>query len=120
MAFVISKKSKKRNRDTTLYYLVESYREGKKIKRRTILALGDAQNIAGHLENLENKKLVYEKEIARFESDIRNRKFHSWGGFAWRQVARMQKWAKEDKEKIVKLEQIKDDVLRLAKRYPGK
>ena len=120
MSFVINKKSKKRGKDITLHYLVENYREGKKIKRRTIRSLGESGSISDYLGNLELKHKQYEVEIAKYEAKIKDKNFSWLGGPPWRQIQRMQRWIEDCREKIAKLEQVKEDVLKLAERYPGK
>ena len=50
MAFIITKKSKGHGQVRKLYYLVENYREGKKVKRKKLLALGLYNTVSQLLE----------------------------------------------------------------------
>ncbi|HIH13442.1 TPA: hypothetical protein HA242_07000 [Candidatus Woesearchaeota archaeon] len=56
MAFIISKKSRLWGQERRLYYLVESYREGDKVKRKTLLALKEHKSVAELLSHVEQKK----------------------------------------------------------------
>lgn len=56
MAFIISKKSIRDGKERELYYLVQNYREGKRIKRRTLLKLEEQNNLTELLERFKAEK----------------------------------------------------------------
>lgn len=56
MAFIIHKKSNKWGQETELYYLVENYREGKKVKRRTLLHLFVSKSVEEFLIKTESQE----------------------------------------------------------------
>lgn len=69
MAFVISKPSLKDGSLRELYYLVESYREGGKIKRRTIHKLKEHKSIDEAITTLEEKKQPLVEKMRRLEQE---------------------------------------------------
>lgn len=66
MAYILSKQSTLNGVKRNLYYVVESYRENGKVRRRTVLNLGEAQDTLQALINinLERKRLTEEIEEA--------------------------------------------------------
>jgi len=72
MAFIISKKTKRRGKELTLYYMVRNFREGKRLRRQTICSLGEGKNIA-EADTLLQEKVTKLKEslnsyISKFKS----------------------------------------------------
>lgn len=57
MAFIISKKSTKYGKVQKLYYLVKNYREGNKIKRKTLLRLNSHASLKELLDSVEQKEV---------------------------------------------------------------
>lgn len=55
MAFIISKTSQRHGNQRKLYYVVENYRIGKKIKRRTLLRLNEQNDPIDFILQLKNK-----------------------------------------------------------------
>lgn len=70
MAFVISKKSTLRGRTRNLYYLVESFREAGKVKRRTICCLGESDSLKSALRRLESEVSLCLGNIDRCKDEI--------------------------------------------------
>jgi len=56
--FVINKKSKSYGVTRQLDYLVENYRDGNKVKRRTLLPLGECTNLHEFLDLTERREAV--------------------------------------------------------------
>src|SRR5215469_1960379 len=72
MAFIISKLSKSNGETRKLYYLVKSYRENDKIKRKKLFALKTYSTLAKYLEasvNEESKALSSFKRL-KGESEL--------------------------------------------------
>lgn len=70
MAFVISKKSTYRGQETHIYYLVENYRVGNKVKRRTLVALGFQKTLENYLRvvsRYENRSL---EDLAKAKKEL--------------------------------------------------
>lgn len=70
MAFVISKNSTERGIPTKLYYLVSNYREGKKVKRRTLLKLNSCKTPQELLNRMNGEKAALTARLNRFENDL--------------------------------------------------
>lgn len=68
MAFIIRKKSHRYGTTQTLYYLVNNYRIGNKIKRKTLVRLGICSNIYEYSRLIEEKEVSLLKKLAM--SDI--------------------------------------------------
>lgn len=56
MAFVINKQSKRNGQIRKIYYLVENYRKDNKVKRKTLLTLGECKTVAELLVLIEKKE----------------------------------------------------------------
>lgn len=69
MAFVISKKSNERGEIKKLYYLVQNYRDGDKIKRRTLLSLKEYKTVAELLEATEQEYEYLVNRLRKFEKE---------------------------------------------------
>lgn len=71
MAFIISKKSTWGGETRLLYYLVENYREGNKIKRKTLLKLNKQNNLSEILQSTkqEEAKLLLELKTCKEKLD---------------------------------------------------
>ena len=67
MGYILAKQSPLNGVKRNLYYVVESYRDNGKIRRRTLLNLGEAQDTSQALVsiNLERKRLTEEIEKDR-------------------------------------------------------
>ncbi len=63
MAFVISKKSQKYGKLRELYYLVESYRVGNNVKRKTLLKLNEHKTLAELLAAAELQETVWQERL---------------------------------------------------------
>lgn len=72
MAFIISKKSRRWGNERNLYYLVESFRDGNKVRRKTLLALREHKTVVELLTSTEEKYLrlttQLQKRIERLEN----------------------------------------------------
>lgn len=126
MGFIINKLIKYQSkrfgdRDKIYYYLVEGYREGKKVKRKTIYSLGESQNLTEALEVLDKNVQASIDTIKKYEQGIedtkqgRARPFSSPGS----QRRRLLKWIEEEKVKIQELEKEKGKVKELIVKYPN-
>jgi len=73
MAFIISKSSIKRGESRNLYYLVENYREGKKIRRRTIYKLYQYKNLDELFTQTQKAESEYKKLL-----EVENIKLTDW------------------------------------------
>lgn len=65
MAFIISKKSSRWKKERNLYYLVENYRDGSKVKRKTLLALKEYNSVAGLLVFTEQKRIRLSNQLQK-------------------------------------------------------
>jgi hypothetical protein len=72
MSFIVTKKSRKYGNERLLYYLVESYREDGKIKRRNLLALGTCKAVADLLGLTEQKEVGINGRISILEKKLDN------------------------------------------------
>lgn len=72
MSFVINKRSKKWGEVRSLYYLVESYREDNKGKRRTLLPLGECKNLNEFLDLTERREAMALSMIKSDEKKLVN------------------------------------------------
>ena len=63
MAFIISKTSLRDGNRRSLYYVVENYRVGKKVKRRTLLCLKEKGNPYEALQQLKAQQLKLSSEL---------------------------------------------------------
>jgi hypothetical protein len=76
MEFIIHKKSNKWGQETELYYLVENYREGKKVKRRTLLHLFGIKSVEEFLIKTEKQEASLLENlmvsVGRLEAFIRS------------------------------------------------
>lgn len=70
MAFVISKKSANTGNTRNLYYLVENYRDGDKIKRDTLLKLHEFKNLEEYLHYMEQEEIRYQKILDLFVKQL--------------------------------------------------
>lgn len=71
MSFVINKKSKRGGKIRNLYYLVESYRDGKKVKRRTLLKLGEEPDVFGVLDKLSRNEKILKKNLVTYANELK-------------------------------------------------
>lgn len=69
MAFVISKTSSRNGNFRELYYLVESYRENGKVKRKTIHKLKEYKDIDEAIAAIEERKQPLIEKMKRLERD---------------------------------------------------
>ena len=70
MAFIINKKSKRLGKVRDIYYLVENYREGNKVKRRKLLALSIHKSVAELLEAYKRKEALFITSLAIQEKKL--------------------------------------------------
>ena len=70
MSFIITKKSNLRGKENLLYYFVENYREGKKIKRRTIFKLRNSTNLYDFYEIILKREQWLLGIVAGFEKQL--------------------------------------------------
>lgn len=69
MPFIIAKDAPtKWNQSRKLYYFVENYRFGTKIKRKTILALGEARTLEEYLHVTQQEEMRVKKRLAETEA----------------------------------------------------
>lgn len=126
MGFIINKPIKYQSkhfgsRDKTYYYLVEGYREGKSVKRKTIYALGESINLTKALEVLDKNVQASMDTIKKYEQGIEDTKQGRAKPFSspWSQRRRLLKWIKEERVKIQELEKEKGKVKELIMNYPN-
>lgn len=70
MTYIISKQSKKEGRDRRLYYVVQSYREQGKVKRKTIAQLGEAQTPLQALDHIREQRKEIGTEMEGYKEEI--------------------------------------------------
>lgn len=70
MAFIISKESNERGQTKRLYYLVENYREGNKVKRKTLLALKEHRTVAEFLKSVEQEYTRLVNRLHKFKKEL--------------------------------------------------
>lgn len=106
MSFVISKKSSWHGQETKLYYLVQNYRVGNKIKRKTLMKLGQNPNLQAALANIQEK---IKESSARLEKTKRELELAKAGkyvlpfGLPYRTVQRLTEsleWIATDLKKL--------------------
>lgn len=126
MGFIINKPIKYQSkhfgsRDKTYYYLVEGYRRGKEVKRKTIYALRESKNLTEALRALDNKMQTSLNTIKKYEQGIEDIKQGRAKPFSlpWRQYKTLRKWIEEEKVKIQELEKEKGKVKELIVEYPN-
>lgn len=126
MGFIINKPIKYQSkhfgsRDKTYYYLVEGYREGKRVKRKTIYALGESKNLTKTLEVLDKNIQASMDTIKKYEQGIEDTKQGRAKPFSspWSQRRRLLKWIEEEKAKIQEIEKEKGKVKELIIKYPN-
>lgn len=76
MAFIISKKSKRNRQLRKLYYLVENYRQGKKVKRKTMLPLKEYNSVAELLKYEERQKAQVLEKIVHIKNTMDDYRQH--------------------------------------------
>lgn len=126
MGFIISKSLKYQSkhfgsREKTYYYLVEGYREGKRVKRKTIYALGESKNLTKALEALDKNIQASIDTIKKYEQGIEEIKQGRAKPFSppWSQYRRLLKWIEDEKVKIQEIEKEKGKVEELMAKYPN-
>jgi len=70
MAFIISKKSRSNGKERQIYYLVENYREGKAVKRRTLLALVECKSTLELFEAIQRKERRLQDRLNQFQREL--------------------------------------------------
>jgi len=70
MAFIISKSSNRHGKNRKLYYLVENYRDGNKVKRETLLKLNECKNLSELLEFVEREEADAIRRFNRNKADL--------------------------------------------------
>jgi len=123
MAFIINKKSKTRNGLKTLFYLVENYREDNRIRRRTVMTLGENNNLTGLLKSIQDEEEVCLSKIKELEDRlyrVKNGDFKAFLPFCppYRQVTRITEWIKDLINKSEKLNADKEKIGKLIQKYP--
>ena len=123
MAFIISKISKTRNNSKILYYLVENYRDGKKIKRRKISTLGEYCNLTDLLENLQKEENSCLAKIMELEGRLIRIKNGDLKAFLpycppYRQVARITERISNLKANVNELKLEENKTSGLIAKYP--
>jgi hypothetical protein len=126
MGFIITKRIKYQgkhvgSKDKTYYYLVEGYREGKKVKRKTIYSLRESKNLTEALKALDKDVQASVDTIKKYEQDIEDIKQGRgrFFGLPWRQYRRLLKWIEDEKVKIQETEEEKVKVKELISKYPN-
>lgn len=99
MAYILAKKSTLNGVRRNLYYLVESYREGGKVKRKTIIQLGETNNIDSALEIINRKKEEILQEIQDCREKIKKPVWIGDSGY-WPYIKRQERRIKEAEEKL--------------------
>ncbi len=115
--FIIHKKFKTRRGDRKLYYLVRNYREGKKIKRCTILPLGESSNLLEALQSICEQKESVLHRLLKLENDLNRAEKRDWSVFnsfspPHKQLERMREYYSQTK---LELEKISNNELILEK-----
>lgn len=116
MAFIVSKISKFGDKVRKLYYLVENYREGNKVRRRAILRLGESPSLTEALQCIQAK----EKTVLHKSSELENRlervkkgdltAFFRFCPF-YRQVTRITEYLNNTKCELLKIKEEKVKLL---------
>ena len=55
MAFIVCKKSRRHGEARDLFYLVENYRDGGKVKRRTLIGLGESTTLQDAVASIQKE-----------------------------------------------------------------
>lgn len=105
MAFVIKKRSKRYGVTRPLYYLVESYRDGSKVKRRTLFALGECKTLREFIELTEKRETMALSMIRYDEKRLAT--VNSWEKNSVLRIIEIRKShlqrCRTNKEKVMKL-----------------
>jgi len=67
MAYIIKKQTQVKGESHDLHYLIESYREGDKVKHRQILTMGEHPTLDSMLHAIEKEKERVREGIARYK-----------------------------------------------------
>jgi len=70
MAFIISKKSTLWGKTRKLYYLVENYRDGNKIKRKKLLNLNECKSLAEFFNSTEQEEAELLNRLNKYEKEL--------------------------------------------------
>lgn len=70
MAFIITKKSNYGGEERLLYYFVENYRQGNKVKRKTIFKLGQCTNIYDYYEVILKREESLLSVVTKYEGKL--------------------------------------------------
>lgn len=70
MAFIINKKSSRNGKIRILYYLVENYRVGKKVKRKKLLDLHECKNLSELLQAIKDKKVKIMQRLIENQNKV--------------------------------------------------
>ena len=115
MAFVIAKKSNKNGETRNLYYIVQSYRNDGKAKRRTIVSLGEGENCSEALKKINEAKKDIQKLIDKDKLYIENP--NPMFGNYWSSIKATLKFIEKDEAKIRRLEEWEKDIKKAKHTY---
>ena len=115
MAYIISKKSKKKREVRILHYLVEGYREAGKSRRRTILCMEDKPNLDSVLSSIRREIDKVKAEIVKFREMLRTGKGALMLNSHWRHTTK--NFIRQDEIKLLGLEADYKRVKRLKDKF---
>jgi hypothetical protein len=110
MAYILAKQSTLNGIIRNLYYLVESYRENGKVKRKKILGLGESKDFSELIDRLGHKEREIKGEIQEWEDKLKVNRFWKFQRIAQKCVAR-------ERLKLGKLEQFQKKVEEVKQAY---
>ena len=91
-----------------IYYLVENHREGKKVKRKTLLALGVYKTVAELLEASKNKETGLLNALVKHERNLE--RFITKGEYDDYPLAKFDSYSMRKKYFIKNVERTKKDL----------
>jgi len=115
MAFIISKKSSKNSELRRLYYVVESYRDNGKVKRRIIVSLGEGKNCNEALKKINEAKKDIQKLIDKDKHYIENP--NPMFGSYRSSIKATLKFIQEDEAKLRRLEEWRRAIKKVKYEY---
>ena len=114
MAFIISKKTKRRGKEFLFYYFVENYREGNKIKRGTIFKLRLSPSLYDYLGVLKKREAWFLSILAydakKLKELMERGKLHPDSIYINRGIERLGKKVQSIKTTLEECKQIQEKV----------
>ena len=106
MAFVIKKISRRHGKEKKLHYLVQNYRDERRlVKRETLIKLGDCESVAEFLEHTRQQEKEILERLCDIKTKFENFKKHGiapilWGSSPNRIYKKFVWWVKHGEDEL--------------------